>query len=105
MNLLGSKASMEAYEYFMRRLKGDERLMNITEKNNVNVDNILYLPVDDGRGHKIVAIVNDLAKHLFDNGHASFLILNVTLVNIQSEVNTVELLVLIYMWIVIYTMM
>ena len=43
--------------------------MNIIEKNNVNVDNILYLPVDDGRGHKIVAIVNDLAKHLFDNGH------------------------------------
>ena len=40
MNLLGSKASMEAYEYFMRRLKGDERLMNIIEKNNVNVDNI-----------------------------------------------------------------
>ena len=69
MNLLGSKASMDAYEYFMRRLKGDERLMNIIEKNNVNVDNILYLPVDDGRGHKIVAIVNDLAKHLFDNGH------------------------------------
>lgn len=69
MDLLSSKASIESYEYFMRRLKGDERLMNIIEKNNVNVDNILYLPTDDGRDYKIVAITKSLAKHLFNNGH------------------------------------
>lgn len=69
MDLLSSKASIEAYEYFMRRLKGDERLMDIIEKNNVNVDNILYLPTGNGRDHKIVAITKSLAKHLFKNGH------------------------------------
>lgn len=49
MDLLSSKSSIEAYEYFMRRLRGDERLMDIIEKNNVNIDDILYLPTDDGR--------------------------------------------------------
>ena len=69
MELLNSKNSIQAYERFMRLLKHDERLMNIIEKNNVNIDDILYLPTDDGRGHKIVAIMKDLAKHLFNNGH------------------------------------
>ena len=32
MNLLGSKASIETYNYFMQRLAGDERLMNIIDK-------------------------------------------------------------------------
>lgn len=67
MDLLGSKASMEAYEYFVRRVKGDERLMNIIGKNNVNIDDILYLPTDDGRQSKIVAVTKSLAQHLFSN--------------------------------------
>ena len=69
MDLLSSENSMVAYERFIRRLKGDERLMDIIENNNVNIDDILYLQTDDGRGHKIVAITKSLAKHLFNNGH------------------------------------
>lgn len=61
MDLLSSRASIEAYEYFIRRLKGDERLMSIIDKNNVNIDDILYLPTDDGRQSKIVAITKGLA--------------------------------------------
>lgn len=69
MDLLNSEASLEAYNLFMRRLKGDGRLMDIIENNNVNIEDILYLPTDDGRGHKIIAITKSLAKHLFNNGH------------------------------------
>lgn len=79
MDLLSSKASMEAYEYFMRRLKGDERLMDIIEKNDVDINNILYLPTDDGRQSKIIAITNSLAKHLFSNA-------NYTLFDIEFDV-------------------
>lgn len=69
MDLLNSENSMKAHRRFMNRLKHDERLMDIIEKNGVNIDDILYLPTDDGRGHKIIAIMKDLAKHLFNNGH------------------------------------
>lgn len=69
MDLLGSKASMEAYEYFIRRLKGDKRLMNIIDENNVNIDDILYLQTDDGRQSKIVAITKSLSQHLFSNAN------------------------------------
>lgn len=69
MDLLSSKASIEACNYFVTRLEGDERLMDIIDKNNVNIDDSLYLPTDDGRDHKIVAITKSLAKHLFNNGH------------------------------------
>lgn len=69
MDLLNSKNSMEAYERFMNLLKHDEHLMDIIKKNNVNVDDILHLPTDDGRNHKIVAITKGLAQHLFNNGH------------------------------------
>ena len=79
MDLLSSKSSVEAYEYFIRRLKGDERLMNIIGKNNVNIDDILYLPTDDGRQSKIVAITNSLAKYLFSNS-------NYTLFDIEFDV-------------------
>ena len=79
MDLLSSKASIEAYEYFIRRLKGDERLMSIIDKNNVNIDDILYLPTDDGRQSKIVAITNGLAKYLFSNS-------NYTLFDIEFNV-------------------
>lgn len=79
MDLLSSKASMEAYNYFMKRLKGDKRLMNIIEKNNVDIDNILYLPTDDGRQSKIVAVTKSLAQYLFSNS-------NYTLFNIEFDV-------------------
>lgn len=79
MDLLSSKASMEAYEYFMGRLKCDERLMDIIEKNDVDVDDILYLPTDNGRQSKIVAITKSLAKHLFSNA-------NYTLFDIEFNV-------------------
>lgn len=69
MDLLSSKASKEACEYFIRRLKGDERLMNIIEKNDVDINNILYLPTDDGRQSKIVAVTKSLAQYLFSNSN------------------------------------
>lgn len=69
MDLLGSKASMEAYEYFIRRLKGDKRLINIIDENNVNIDDILYLQTDDERQSKIVAITKSLSQHLFINAN------------------------------------
>ena len=69
MDLLNSENSMEAYERFMNLLKHNERLMGIIEKNNVNIDDVIYLPTDDGRDHKIVAITKSLSKHLFNNGH------------------------------------
>lgn len=69
MYLLGYEESMQAHERFMRRLNGDERLMNIIKENNVNIDDILYLPVDNGGSYKVVAIMKGLAKHLFNNGH------------------------------------
>ena len=79
MNLLGSKASIEAYNYFMKRLAGDERLMNIIDKNNVNIDDILYLPTDDRRQSKIVAVTKSLAQYLFSNA-------NYTLFDIEFDV-------------------
>ena len=79
MDLLGSKASIEAYEYFIRRLKGDERLMDIIEKNDVDINNILYLPTDDGRQSKIVAVTKSLAQYLFSNA-------NYTLFDIEFDV-------------------
>ena len=62
MDLLNSKNSTQAYERFMNLLEHDERLMDIIEKNNVNVDNILYLPTDNGRDHKIIAITKKFSK-------------------------------------------
>lgn len=79
MDLLSSKSSMEAYEYFIRRLKGDERLMDIIEKNDVDINNILYLPTDDGRQSKIVAVTKSLAQYLFSNS-------NYTLFGIEFDV-------------------
>ena len=79
MDLLSSKASIEAYNYFMKRLAGDERLMDIIEKNNVNIDDILYLPTDDGRQSKIVAVTKSLAQYLFSNA-------NYTLFDIEFNV-------------------
>lgn len=79
MNLLGSKASIEAYNYFMKRLEGDERLMDIIERNNVDINSILYLTTDDGRQSKIVAITKSLAQYLFSNS-------NYTLFDIEFDV-------------------
>ncbi len=69
MYLLGYEESMQAHERFMRLLEHDERLMNIIEKNNVNIDDILYLPIDDESTYKVIAITKSLAKYLFNNGH------------------------------------
>ena len=62
MYLLGHEESVKAHEMFMGRLKRDERLMNIIKKNNVNIDDILYLPTDDGGTFKVVAIMESLAN-------------------------------------------
>ena len=79
MNLLGSKASIEAYNYFMKRLVGDERLMDIIERNNVDINSILYLTTDDGRQSKIVAVTKSLAQYLFSNA-------NYTLFDVEFDV-------------------
>lgn len=79
MDLLSSKTSLESYNYFVKRLEGDERLINIIEKNNVNINDILYLPTDDGRQSKIVAVTKSLAQHLFSN-------INYTLFDIEFNV-------------------
>ena len=79
MDLLSSKSSIEAYKYFMKRLEGDERLMDIIEKNNVDINNILYLKTDDGRQSKIVAVTKSLAQYLFSNA-------NYTLFDIEFDV-------------------
>lgn len=79
MNLLGSKASIEAYNYFMKRLVGDERLMDIIERNNVDINSILYLTTDDGRQSKIVAVTKSLAQYLFGNT-------NYTLFDVEFDV-------------------
>lgn len=79
MDLLSSKASLEAYNYFMKQLEGDERLMDIIEKNDVDINNILYLPIDDGRQSKIVAVTKSLAQYLFSNS-------NYTLFDIEFDV-------------------
>ena len=81
MYLLGHKESVKAREMFIRRLKRDERLMNIIKKNNVNVDDILYLPTDNcGSSYKVVAVMTGLAKHLFSNA-------NYTLLDIECDVH------------------
>ena len=79
MYLLGHEETVKAHEMFMGRLKRDERLMNIIKKNNVNIDDILYLPTDDGGTFKVVAIMESLAKYLFSNT-------NYTLFNIEFDV-------------------
>ena len=44
MDLLSSKASIEAYNRFVKRLEGDDRLSAILDDDEVAAEEILYLP-------------------------------------------------------------
>lgn len=67
MDLLSSKASIEAYNRFMRLLEHDDMLRNILDDNDVSSEEVLYLPTDEGGTFKTIGIRNILAKHLFSN--------------------------------------
>ena len=67
MDLLSSKASIEAYNRFVKRLEGDDRLRAILDDDEVAVEEILYLPTDERGTFKTIGIRNILAKHLFSN--------------------------------------
>lgn len=65
MNSLGSKASIEAHNRFMRLLEHDDMLRKILDDNDVSSEEVLYLPTDEGGTFKTIGIRNILAKHLF----------------------------------------
>jgi hypothetical protein len=65
MYLLQRTASLEAREEFMRRLKDDERLFEIIEDNDINIDDVLDLPTNNCYYSKIITIKPSLAKHLY----------------------------------------
>ncbi len=67
MNLLGSKASIEAHNRFMRLLEHDDMLRKILDDTDVSSEEVLYLPTDEGGTFKTIGIRNILAKHLFSN--------------------------------------
>ena len=80
MNLLGSKDSLEAYNRFVKRLEGDERLSRVLNDNELAAEETLYLPTDEHGTFKTIAIRNVLAEHLFSNE-------NYELWNIEFNVN------------------
>lgn len=65
MYLLQHTASLEAREYFMKRLKADERLFKIIEDNDIYIDDVLDLPTNNCYYSKIITIKPSLAKHLY----------------------------------------
>ena len=67
MSLLSSKASIEAYNRFMRLLEHDDILRASLDDNDVSSGEVLYLPTDEGGTFKTIGIRNILAKHLFSN--------------------------------------
>ena len=67
MDLLSSKASIEAYNRFMRLIEHDDMLRKILDDNDVSSEEVLYLPTDEGGTFKTIGIRNILAKHLFNN--------------------------------------
>ena len=67
MDLLSSKASIEAYNRFMRLLEHDGMLRKILDDNDVSSEEVLYLPTDECGTFKTIGIRNILAKHLFSN--------------------------------------
>lgn len=69
MNLLGSKDSLEAYNRFVKRLEGDERLSKILNDNELATEETLYLPTDECGTFKTIVIRNVLAEHLFSSEH------------------------------------
>ena len=67
MDLLSSKASIEAYNRFMRLIEHDDMLREILDDNYVSSEEVLYLPADECGTFKTIGIRNILAKHLFSN--------------------------------------
>lgn len=67
MDLLSSKASIEAYNRFMRLIEHDDILRATLDDNDVSSEEVLYLPTDEGGTFKTIGIRNILAKHLFSN--------------------------------------
>lgn len=67
MDLLSSKASIEAHKRFERLLEHDDMLRKILDDNDVAVEEVLYLPTDECGTFKTIGIRNILAKHLFSN--------------------------------------
>lgn len=67
MDLLSSKASIEAYNRFMRLIEHDDMLRKILDDNDVSSEEVLHLPADEGGMFKTIGIRNILAKHLFSN--------------------------------------
>lgn len=67
MDLLSSKASIEAYKRFVRLLEHDDMLRKILDDNDVSSEEVLYLPADEGGTFKTIGIRNILSKHLFSN--------------------------------------
>ena len=65
MDLLSSKASIEAYNRFMRLIEHDDMLRKILDDNDVSSEEVLYLPTDECGTFKTIR--NILAKHLFSN--------------------------------------
>lgn len=80
MDLLSSKASIEAYNRFMRLIEHDDMLRKILDDNDVSSEEVLYLPTDECGTFKTIGIRNILAKHLFSNE-------NYKLWDIEFEVN------------------
>lgn len=67
MDLLSSKASIEAYKRFVRLLEHDDLLRAILDNNNIAAEEVLYLPVDERGTFKTIAIRSILTEHLFSN--------------------------------------
>lgn len=67
MDLLSSKASIEAYKRFVRLIEHDDMLRKILDDNDVSSEEVLYLPTDECGTFKTIGIRNILAKHLFSN--------------------------------------
>lgn len=79
MYLLSSKASIEAYNYFMKRLDNDERLMKIINENGIDIEDVLYFIVDEARLTQTIGINWQLATHLYNKK-------NIKLFNIAFDV-------------------
>lgn len=80
MDLLSSKASIEAYKRFVRLLEHDDLLRAILDDNNIAAEEVLYLPTDECGTFKSIGLRNILAKHLFSNE-------NYKLFDIEFDVN------------------
>lgn len=69
MDLLSRNESLKAYNRFIKRLENDERLMEIIEENDININYELYFPLDDASSFKSIGIKYDLAKHLYNKNN------------------------------------